>query len=209
MDGPSLCSLPTEIQHQIVLALHPSALVSLRQTNRWFHTHVSLFRLERREVLKYLHERQFLPQHRENYPCFSCLSIKPKTHFTRAQISKDYSKIGRLELERYCLDCGVENKKFKPGTLLEIPGGSRLQKSQMKVFCAACTSVQAYFCGKCHWCAGCIATLQSWTARSGNLDQRDKAWLCPSHLLSMSDRGIVPRFHNKLEQNYFARGSFP
>ena len=103
----SLCELPTEIQHLIVLNLHPSAAIALKRTNRWFHTHISLHRLGRPEVFRFLTEHENLPKFSKNfhqgkrtsslgYACFTCLTIKPATNFTEDQITGHYGKYARF-----------------------------------------------------------------------------------------------------------------
>ena len=39
--------------------------------------------------------------------------------------------------------------KFEPRQLVGMAGGAK-----PKAFCAACSSVQPYFCPKCRWCVG-------------------------------------------------------
>ena len=197
-ESPTLCGLPTELQHLIVLNLHPSAAITLSKTNRWFHAHISLHHLDKHEVSLFLSERECLPErctrqfsehtaNPMNYACYSCLCLKPAAHFTLAQVNGDYDKgrdcktRGRLWDQRFCIDCGTEQKKFRRGQLLEMAGGAK-----PKAFCAACRSVQDYFCPQCRWCVACIASLRTWTARVGRCRSTtgEGRWSspCQSHL---------------------------
>lgn len=178
-----LYTLPTELQHHIVLNLHPSAAIALKQTNRYFHTHISLHRLNLITVKQYIHEVEIRPRHREGYACFTCLRVRPIIAFTVSQLGAKTSRDGTYSSERFCLDCGVQSKKFKPGTVLNIAG----DESHPKVFCGSCSTVQSYFCGKCHWCAACIAGTKafkvSWSRSVG-------LGLCQTHLLGISGMSI-------------------
>ena len=195
-EKPTLCGLPTEIQHLIVLNLHPSAAIALRQTNRWFHQHICLHRLDQHEVSIFLSERERSPKFCHGpqpgqrggflgYACFSCLCIKPATCFTQSQVVGHYAKErgserGQFSDQRYCIDCGLQQKKFHPGQLLKMAGGAK-----PKAFCSACSGVQAYFCPKCRLCMACIASLKSWTARMGRTSGSGSEvglWRpCPTH----------------------------
>ena len=181
--SPSLCSLPTELQHHIVLNLHPSAAIALKQTNRYFHTHISLHRLDPLKVKRYLHEVELRQRHRDNYACFTCLRVRFMTAFTASQLGVKTRRTNAHSYERFCLDCGIENKKFRPGSILIIAG----DQSHPRVFCGSCAAVQSYFCGKCHWCAACIARTKAFkTSWRRSLDEG----LCQMHLQGISRLGI-------------------
>ncbi len=164
-----LCDLPTELQHHIVLNLHPSAAVALRQTNRWFNTHISLHRLDRTAVHEYLHHLEYLPKRLHDFACFSCLSLKPDTAFPSTQLSAK---------GRFCIDCGVKDAKFEPYTKFDIgwDGGC------WKVFCGACSSVQPLFCTACCCCCGCLAKARTWTGMAALRQKPGYEKLCERHL---------------------------
>jgi len=174
-----LCTLPTEIQHLIVLNLHPSAAIALRQTNRWFHTHVSLHRLDRIAVQDYLHHLESQPksQRHHQYSCFSCLCLKPHTAFTSIELDVSRGWNRSYYSHRFCLDCGVRDGKFKPFTVLYVGE----DYSRPRVFCGACLCVQAYFCNSCHCCSGCLARAGTWTGRAALWQQTGRERLCQKH----------------------------
>lgn len=174
---PELCTLPTEIQHLIVLNLHPSAAIALKQTNRWFNTHVSIYRLDRAEVNKYLNWLENRRRNRNNYACFSCLRLKPQTAFTTTKPGSKSLKNGFYPFARFCLDCGIRDAKVKPFTLLKMAG----DESKPKVFCGSCSSVQRSFCGLCCCCTGCLAKLRTWTGRAAQWHRNGGKVLCHSH----------------------------
>lgn len=172
-----LCDLPTELQHQIVLNLHPAAAVALKQTNRWFHDHVSLHRLDRVAVQKYLHHLELRPRHRHDYACFYCLCLKPNTAFASTQVGRKHDELGRYNLHRHCLECGIREGKLKPFTSLTIGD----DESKEVVFCGACSSVQAYFCGSCNCCSGCLAKTRTWIGRAALGHLAVGGRLCQQH----------------------------
>lgn len=181
----NLYTLPTELQHHIVLNLHPSAAIALKQTNRYFHTHISLHRLNPVTVKQYIHEVELQPRHSDGYACFTCLRVRPMTAFTVSQLGAKTSKGGAYSSGRFCLDCGVEHKRFKPGSVLNIAG----DESHPKVFCGSCSTVQSYFCGKCHWCAACIARTKAFKmSRTQSVGKGP----CQAHLQGMNGVGIGP-----------------
>ena len=176
-EAVGLCSLPVELQNFIALNLDPSTAVALRQTNRWFHTHVSLHRLNRIDVRNYLHNRELQPHNDDYYACFSCLDLKPSTAFTTFQIGTKLSNGNGYSYQRYCLDCGIRNGKHRQGTSLRMGG----PKSKPMILCGVCTSVQAYFCEKCLCCSGCIISMRTWTGRAAHLSQRGNQTPCLGH----------------------------
>lgn len=171
-----LCDFPTELQHLVVLNLHPSAAIALRQTNRWFHTHISLHKLDRTAVQEYLHHLELQPKRRHDYACFFCLSLKPHTAFTSTQLAIDTVN-GSYNSKRFCLDCGLMNAKLKPFSKFTMGE----DESWSKVFCGACSSVQPLFCPSCHCCSGCLARARTWTGRAALWQQPGGNNLCPMH----------------------------
>ena len=165
---PTLCGLPTELQHQIVLNLDPPAVLSLSKTNRWFHEHVSLYRCDPLELRGWLWHLEKRERHKErrNYACLSCIKLRPAKHFTADTLEramKDATPDGRYS-DRYCIECGLRDRKFVAGREYDIAGGEH----KVKCYCASCLSFQAYFCPRCCWCVGCIAKLRGgWAARAG------------------------------------------
>lgn len=174
-----LCQLPTELQHHIVLNLHPSAAIALRQTNRWFHTHISLHRLDPVAVRNYLYQLELRPKRQDDYACFYCLCLKPRTVFTSAQLERrpKVDKYGNVHSGRFCLDCGIGNRKLIPYSVLTMGG----DESTPKVFCGACSSVQSYFCRTCHCCSGCLTRARTWTGRAVLWQQSGTQKICPQH----------------------------
>lgn len=170
------CTLPTEIQNLIALNLHPSAAIALRQTNRWFHTHISLHRLDSTEVQKYLHWLELKSRHIPNYACFSCLCLKPQSAFTVAQLCAEDGRFGDRFHKRFCVDCGVRDSKFGAFSVVRVAGQPRL-----RVFCGACLSIQNYFCGRCHCCNGCIAKARTWTGSAALRNRSGGERICQSH----------------------------
>ena len=180
----NLYTLPTELQHHIVLNLHPSAAIALKQTNRYFHAHISLHRLDPFQVKQYVHEVELRPRHCEDYACFTCCRVRPKSAFTASQLGAKTSGNGTYSGRRFCLDCGVQSKKFEPGAILIIAGN----ESHPKIFCGSCSTIQSYFCGKCHWCAACIARTKAFRM---SLGQSLSKGVCQTHFLERKGMGNI------------------
>ena len=172
-----LCTLPLELQHLIVLNLPPSAAVALRQTNRWFYTHVSLHRLNRLAVRTYLHFLELNPKKQHLYACFFCLCLKPKMAFTSSEIGGKPKEPRRYHYDRFCLDCGIRHGVYKVGTSRPMAGS----QSAPKVLCGICMSVQSYYCNKCYCCSACIASTRTWTGRAARWSQAGGQALCLAH----------------------------
>lgn len=177
-----LCQLPTELQHLIVLNLHPSAAIALRQTNRWFHTHISLHRLDPLAVRNYLHYLEYNPKRPNEHACFVCLRLKPSTAFTSAQLQSQaridrHGNVLNCVYGRSCLDCAIKNRRVTPFSVL-IMGGD---DPRPKVFCGACSSVQSYFCSSCHCCSGCLTRARTWTGGAVLRQQSGTQKICERH----------------------------
>ena len=169
-----LATLPTEIQHHIVLNLHPSAAIALLQTNHWFHDHVSLYRLDQDLVHDYLRYLEHRDHNEDNRACYNCLTIKPRSGFTSGQL---------ISKKAFCLDCGVRTKMFEPYSLIHLAGGE-----EPRLFCGSCCTVQRSFCRQCRLCNGCIVKMGTWTGRASQQRLKQPDWfsgrrgvLCPKH----------------------------
>ncbi len=177
-----LCDLPPELQDFIIPILHPSAAIALLQTCRWYHSEVSLRRLDYNQVRVYLHELELLPRNDNNYACFSCLRLKPITSFTTAQVGAKNSRNGVSSTKRSCLECDVQKGKIKPGRFLYIAKKRCIEttsanmcngcqamrpclksvESTLAVMCGGCLTIQTYFCDDCYWCMGCVMKAKTW-----------------------------------------------
>ena len=176
-ESPRLGTLPTELQNLIVLNLLPSAAVALKQTNRWFYTHVSLRRLDRVAVRDYLQSSELKIKNEHLYACFSCLCLKPETAFTFSHIGQKTSQCRPRCYDRFCLDCGIVNGAYSAGTSRLMAGS----ESTRKVLCGVCMSVQSYYCSRCYCCKGCIASIGTWTGRAARRSQAGGQALCQTH----------------------------
>ena len=164
----SLSNFPGELQDQIIINLHPSAAVALRQTNIHFHNAVSLSRLDTREVRLYLHERQTRPQNADKLACYTCLILKPKSEIMQHNSSYMHRQRGIYWHQR-CLDCAIENFAIVPGNIVEtsqVRAKSSWSREKM-VFCLACLTLQGHFCGTCRWCFDCTQKQRACTYRKG------------------------------------------
>lgn len=100
-----LCELPGELQDQVIVNLHPSAAIALMQTNRHFHTSVSLHRLSIEVVEAFLDEKDLHIYNADDYFCYSCYRLKPKISFLSSQVEGKHGKNGTKAHERWCSKC--------------------------------------------------------------------------------------------------------
>ena len=163
-----LCSLPAELQDQVVLNLHPSAAIALRQTNRYYHANVSLHKLVRKEVRRYLGRRERHPGNEKYFSCELCLALKLDTILFK----KEYHQTARFDIgyngqncRRICLECAIKTKMTVPGNVVvmakprntfEMVTPSSPLSGHKSIFCMACLTVKGEFCYFCRWCFDCV-----------------------------------------------------
>ena len=150
-EGASLLNLTGELQDLIITNLHPPAAIALRQTNR--HFNACVHRPSRSDVIEYLQGEESLPIHWDDYACYTCLRLKPRSCFAIVQTRSPRGKGARGAEKRFCLDCGLKTHKLLPGQTLKIGSGL---SSGMIVYCGGCETLKGRFCTKCRWCDGCI-----------------------------------------------------
>ncbi len=84
-EQPGLTNLAGELQDLIIINLHPSAAIALSQTNHHFHSCVSLHRLPFPVVFEYFQEKELLSIHSDDYACYTCLRLQPRSDFAWRQ----------------------------------------------------------------------------------------------------------------------------
>ncbi len=159
----NLCDLPGEIQDNIILNLHPSAVIALGQTNRHFQTTASLTRLDSEAIDKFLEEKKIQIRNAANYLCRSCLTFKPQLAFPRNHVKGRRSKTGKDAHKRSCLHCLINNGGILPGHVVDM-ADERLGR---RVYCYACLLLQDRYCVKCNWCYECTQRRKVKTYRKG------------------------------------------
>lgn len=148
-ERPSLTNIAGELQNIIVARLHPSAAIALSQTSRHFHACVNLHRLPSSEVVNWLQEKEQLSTIFEDYACYTCLRLKPRSDFAKGQTRTPRGKSGHNARARICLDCGLSTGMHTPGSMMEIGG-------QLQVLCMGCETLRKRSCLSCRWCDSCI-----------------------------------------------------
>ena len=163
-----LCTLPAELQEQIALNLHPSAAVALRQTSRYYHATISLHKLSKKRVWRYLENRERQIGNEKYLACELCLCLKLDT----VLIKKVYHQLARFDLgynshnsRRVCLECAVRTKMIIPGnvvvmakprTKFDMVNPSSRLSGHRSIFCMACLTVKGEYCSFCRWCFDCV-----------------------------------------------------
>ena len=166
-EGSSFLDLAGELQNLIITNLHLSAAIALSQTNRHFNACVNLHRLPFSVVLEFFQEKESLPNRSDDYACYTCLRLKPRSCFVTRQTISPRGKCGRDDHKRFCLECGLKIRKLSPGHTLRT-------SSEVIVYCEGCETLKkGRFCTKCCWCDGCIGVGTATVLRKGS-------WALPS-----------------------------
>ena len=141
----SLPLLPSELQDLIVTNLHPTAVIALSQTNRYYHSTVSLHRLAPDAVRIFLQNRSrfisIFGSGPERYACYKCLCLKPAMSFSNPR-DGDY--------DRQCLECDLQDGRAKPG------GIHFSYAHKPSTICVECLKARDLFCRGCDACASCL-----------------------------------------------------
>ena len=148
-EGSSLLDLAGELQNLIITNLHPSAAIALSQTNRHFNACVNLHRLPFPVVLGFLQEKESLPNHSDDYACYTCLRLKPRSQFARKQTRSPRGIWGKDAHKRFCIECGFKVGKCPPARIVWID-------QERWVHCRGCEMLQRTFCKRCGCCDNCI-----------------------------------------------------
>lgn len=144
----SLPHLPNELQDLIVTNLHPTAVIALSQTNRYYHSTVSLHRLPPDTVREFLNRLEWrlgnftmLGTSRERYACYKCLCLKPAMSFSDPEVKYH---------DRQCLECDLQDGRAKPGVIYFSC------YHDPSIICVEFLKAQGVFCRGCDACASCL-----------------------------------------------------
>lgn len=128
-NGP-LAQLPPEIQLETFFYLDYQSLLNLQSSCRYYEYFISAQMLEdskerTKELYMDMEHRSAFPINQK--PCYTCLQIKGHTAFHDPSGNRTYPSANPGQLNtvigtRYCIPCGVKEKKFKPGEQI-IAGG--------------------------------------------------------------------------------------
>lgn len=122
MTNPVLLRLPTELLLEIIsnLEFHNKA--------KFAATCHSI-----RSLIEPLTHHDFLIAEKANwatsrglYTCKLCIRLRRFNAFADDMKKGKYDRDGKKADTRFCLECGVENALYKPGTLLKIYGKSHV-----------------------------------------------------------------------------------
>ena len=106
-----LTHLPAEIEDLIIKGLEPSAALALSRVSRYYHQTVSLHRLDKERVNKFLHSLEMKKRRRDSFACYSCLKLKPAKYYPPLSFlrKKRQGKGGSKRFERKCWACVAES----------------------------------------------------------------------------------------------------
>ncbi|QDS77039.1 hypothetical protein FKW77_006686 [Venturia effusa] len=132
-DSP-FARIPVELQLSIILFLPYTSVLSLKNTNRYFHYFVTPSILAE---CRQLQIARFAEQERnggwaDEFPCYACLRPKyPDQFYSHGVYAPTTAAPGTANTKRHCITCSLRNNEYEPGTCLTING-------QRKVLCANC-----------------------------------------------------------------------
>lgn len=104
---------------------------------------------------------ELLPTLSDDFACYTCLRLKPRSAFALKQTKLSRGKFGQGPSKRVCLDCGFKNGRHRPGQTMKF--GTELQ-----VYCGGSESLQKRFCSRCYWCDSCIRKGTAKVLRKGD-----------------------------------------
>lgn len=160
--GP-FAQLPPEIQLETFFYLDYEGLLNLRATCRYYRYLISPQMLEdakERTKEKYMdmERRGAFPVNQK--PCYTCLQIKSHSAFHDTPSNRTYtstnpnpSQINPEMGTRYCIPCGIKEKKFKPGEEINAGGQTQAVCKHCRRFNrkpVSCTRRNGWSCPKCN-----------------------------------------------------------
>jgi hypothetical protein len=87
---------------------------------------------------------------KQKFLCYSCSRTLPRSRFAKRQLSGDYLPRHAQPHKRFCIDCGIKDRIFKPGNEITVHGCAfRL--------CSTCSiPTLGRFCRDCNTCGSCL-----------------------------------------------------
>lgn len=90
------------------------------------------------------------PTLRDKLICYYCSRVLRRDRFAKRQVSGEFLPGHANALKRFCIDCGVKNKTFKPGNQITIHG------LPFRI-CHDCSiPTLGRFCTQCNTCGSCL-----------------------------------------------------
>ena len=109
------------------------------------------------DVLK---EIEQIPAHWDDFACYTCLRLKPRSAFTLKQTKSPRGKVGVQAHKRFCVECGISTPRHRPSHVIKTV-------TQTPVWCVGCEKLQTQFCINCHWCGSCVEKGTATVLRKG------------------------------------------
>lgn len=198
MEGKSsLCALAGEVQNHIVRYLDPVSIGALRCVNRHFNRTLSLDRsqysTERNDYLYAIETSTWHPR-RNDFACYDCDKMKPKSEFNRTQTRLRRGKNGTQCCLRRCMACLRGKSLITPGSVVKMNDGSGSQ-----ICCLVCSTMQRDWCQKCRLCRKCTerGTVRAWRKRDRadiiipkcSMGKQENHWMMGANPESRDDNG--------------------
>lgn len=131
-----------------------ASLFALAQTSKLFHRLSDPYDILRKNSLEeYLVKTQYFPRWEgTGLACFSCKKILSKYRFAYAQTKGKRGLNGLQQKTRFCLQCGIQKRKYTPGSCIHLEGVSqivcrrRLRSTGGRAYCRLCRSCEDCVC---------------------------------------------------------------
>lgn len=86
----------------------------------------------------------------DKFICYYCSRVLRRDRFAKRQVSGEFLPGHASALKRFCIDCGIKNKTFKPGNQITIHG------FPFRI-CHDCSNpTLGRFCTQCNICGSCL-----------------------------------------------------
>lgn len=147
---PSLDALREELQLAIIDTLDIASVFALSQVDRHFNRLANPFAKSRRHGLDdFLVSAQTFPRWQDGFACFLCLKVLPRNRFADRQTKSPRGRDGAQQRLRYCIDCGVSQGRYCPGSMI-------VQRDNKRILCRQCKQLKGgRFCEFCAFCSDC------------------------------------------------------
>lgn len=90
------------------------------------------------------------PNLHDKFICYYCSRALRRDRFAKRQMSREFLPGHANALKRFCIDCGIKNKRFKPGNQITIHG------LPFRI-CQDCSiPTLGRFCTQCNTCGSCL-----------------------------------------------------
>lgn len=131
-----------------------------------------------------------------DFLCYRCCRVLPRNRFAKGQVSGECLPGHTKPYKRFCISCGIQSGKFKPGNQININGCPFR-------FCQAC-SIPTFgkFCTQCSTCVSCLG-FDEYTPPQSNTCPR-----CKVKTLRVHGNPPIPKLLRELKEWIYKTRAF-